>query len=125
MNRSNKVLKFFFVLFLVLLLLVSLVAGVLREVKIDSVLFSDYVVNFLALDKLEALLGDHYFNSIFCSMSGSLLTTLIYIIVKGIKSSRGQKKAKRAARNRDESIITKIPPVSKSNPTQGGHNLKF
>jgi hypothetical protein len=88
--------------------------------------YSDYLMAFLGLDKLEVLLGEHYFNSIFCSLAGSSLTTLVFLFTKFLKKPRKTKNNKKIKKERvAESIITKVPNPTKVNPTQGNHNLKF
>ena len=84
--------------------------------------YSDYVVNFLGLDKFEDAVGEHYFNSIFCSLAGISFTTLAYLVLKTLKNKQKSRKKKKPV---EGSLKAKIPATADVNPTQGNHNLKF
>jgi hypothetical protein len=84
--------------------------------------YSDYVVNLLGLDKFEDEVGEHYFNSIFCSLAGTSFTTLAYLVLKTLKN---RKKIGKKQKPVESSLKSKIPTTTSVNPTQGNHNLKF
>ena len=88
----------------------------------EVTVYSDYVVNFLGLDKFEDLVGEHYFNSISCSLAGTSFTTLLYLILKTIKN---KKKSVKKGKPTESSLKARIPTTSAVNPTQGNHSLKF
>ena len=91
-------------------------------INTESIVFSDYIMKPLGLDRFEEIIGKHYFTAIFSSLSGSLFATLVYLFIKKGKK-RGRKNKNRIP---VASIITQIPnPQGRPNPTQGDHKLKF
>lgn len=95
---------------------------VVTEQKVT--VYSDYVVNFLGLNKLEELIGKHYFNSIFCIYSGISFTALIHLIHSFTKIKKG-KKSKKPSRKPEGSLKVPVPEaidVNRGNSTRG---IKF
>lgn len=91
-------------------------------VETKVTVYSDSIINFLGLNKFEDLIGRHYFNSIFCSLSGSSFVTLICLFRKSRKTN---KKLKKKAKSIENSLKPGIPKTTPVNPTQGDHKLKF
>lgn len=66
---------------------------------------SDYICNFLQLAGFEELIGEHYFNSIFCSISGGIITLFLTIILKK------RDKPVRAKKDEKPNSLKSVTPV--------------
>lgn len=101
---------------------------VVTEQKVT--IYSDYIVNFLGLNKFEELVGRHYFISIFCIYSGISFTTLIYLIRSFIKQKKDNKdkrvkKSKKPSKKIEGSLKVSIPEAIDVNSGHNTRGIKF